>query len=163
MKNKKYAALLALALVAALIGVGWWLNRGTDAGQGSSATTSRATSSKGATRAPTRQSAPPATRGGATDPESGLPWIEPAALPKEAQDVLARIDRGGPYQYEKDGSTFGNLEGRLPKKARGFYKEYTVRTPGESDRGARRIVTGDNDKVFYWTADHYASFSRVRR
>lgn len=99
---------------------------------------------------------------GGTDPVSGLPWIEEQALPAEGRDTLHLIDRGGPFPYDKDGSVFGNREGLLPAADRGYYHEYTVPTPGESDRGARRIVTGSEGE-YYWTADHYASFSRIKR
>ena len=70
------------------------------------------------------------------------------------------IDRGPPYPYEKDGSTFGNYEELLPDHERGYYQEFTVETPGSYDRGARRIVEGA-DAELYWTDDHYASFSRI--
>lgn len=97
------------------------------------------------------------------DPDSGLPWVEVAALPAEAQRTLQLIDSGGPFPYPgKDGSTFGNFEGLLPNEPRGYYAEYTVPTPGSPDRGARRIIVGDGGEC-YWTADHYAHFERVRR
>ena len=97
------------------------------------------------------------------DPASGLPWVDVADLPSQAQETLRLIDAGGPFPYPgKDGSTFGNLEGLLPKQPRGYYAEYTVPTPGSRDRGARRIITGDGGD-FYWTADHYSHFERVRR
>lgn len=99
----------------------------------------------------------------ARDPESGLPWVRAADLPREARATIALIDAGGPFPYAKDGSTFSNAEGLLPRRSRGWYREYTVPTPGESDRGARRIVTGDHDRQLFWTDDHYASFARVRR
>jgi ribonuclease T1 len=99
--------------------------------------------------------------GATTDPDSGLRVVSLAALPVEARDTVARIDRGGPFRYAKDGAVFGNRERLLPARPNGFYREYTVPTPGEDDRGARRIVTGD-DQLFY-TADHYASFVLVRR
>jgi ribonuclease T1 len=83
-----------------------------------------------------------------------------AALPAEALDTLALIRSGGPFPYEKDGSIFGNRERLLPPQPRGFYREYTVPTPGRRDRGARRIVTGAG-REFYWTADHYRSFRRI--
>lgn len=100
-----------------------------------------------------------------TDPETGLSWIEEADLPEQGRQTLSLIDRGGPYPYDKDGSTFGNFEGVLPKQSRGFYAEYTVKTPGEGDRGARRIVTGGKGKQlqYFWTDDHYESFARIRR
>ncbi|KAB2807610.1 ribonuclease, partial [Pimelobacter simplex] len=73
------------------------------------------------------------------------------------------IDDGGPFPYAgKDGSTFGNFEGLLPRRARGYYAEYTVPTPGASTRGARRIIAGDGGQL-YWTADHYESFERIWR
>jgi ribonuclease T1 len=77
------------------------------------------------------------------DAESGLQIVATADLPKEAQDTLKLIDKGGPYPYSRDGVVFGNLEKILPKHDRGYYHEYTVKTPGEKDRGARRIVTGN--------------------
>ena len=98
----------------------------------------------------------------ATDPVSGLAWIDESDLPPEAVDTLELIDAGGPYPYDKDGSVFGNREGLLPDAERGYYHEFTVDTPGSPDRGARRIVTGSSNE-FYWTSDHYASFERIRR
>lgn len=83
-----------------------------------------------------------------------------ASLPAEAHETLALIRSGGPFPYEKDGSTFGNRERLLPPRPRAFYREYTVRTPGRRDRGARRIVVGGG-REFYWTADHYRSFQRI--
>lgn len=97
------------------------------------------------------------------DPVSGLSWVSASALPVEARDTLALIDAGGPYAYpDHDDGTFGNFEGLLPDHQRGYYREYTVKTPGSSDRGARRIIAGD-DGEFYWTPDHYRSFERIRR
>ena len=85
-----------------------------------------------------------------------------AGLPPEAIETLALIQRGGPFPYRKDGTTFQNRERLLPAKPRGYYREYTVPTPGARDRGARRIVTGGNPpEVFYYTADHYSSFRQV--
>jgi ribonuclease T1 len=94
------------------------------------------------------------------DPTSGLKYVAVADLPKEGQDMLKLIDQGGPYPYSRDGVVFGNLEKILPKHDRGYYHEYTVKTPGEKDRGARRIVTG-NDGERYYTDDHYKSFRRI--
>jgi ribonuclease T1 len=89
-----------------------------------------------------------------------LPPIRVAELPQEAQQTLALIERGGPYPYRKDGTTFGNRERRLPERARGYYREFTVKTPGERDRGARRIIAGRAGERYY-TADHYGSFKRI--
>jgi ribonuclease T1 len=82
-------------------------------------------------------------------------------LPAEAKETLALIKQGGPFPYPKDGVVFGNREGRLPHRARGYYKEYTVKTPGRRDRGARRIVAGAAGE-FYYTDDHYASFKLIK-
>jgi len=80
-------------------------------------------------------------------------------LPPEADTTLDAIERGGPFAHDRDGSVFQNRERRLPERPRGYYREYTVETPGASDRGARRIVTGgDPPEVFYYTNDHYRSF-----
>ena len=85
-----------------------------------------------------------------------------AGLPPEAIETLALIQRGGPFPYRKDGTTFQNRERLLPTKPRGYYREYTVPTPGSRDRGARRIVAGGNPpEVFYYTADHYSSFRQI--
>lgn len=89
-----------------------------------------------------------------------LPTIAERDLPPEARDTLALIRAGGPFPYAKDGSVFQNRERRLPPKPRGFYREYTVLTPGERDRGARRIVTGGRTE-HYWTPDHYRTFRRI--
>jgi ribonuclease T1 len=94
------------------------------------------------------------------DPESGLRYVAVADLPKEARDTLKLIDQGGPYPYSRDGVVFGNFEQLLPKHDRGYYHEYTVKTPGEKDRGARRIVTGNGGQRYY-TDDHYKSFRRI--
>ena len=86
-----------------------------------------------------------------------------AELPREARDTYALILRGGPFPYDRDGIEFRNFEKRLPKAARGFYREYTVKTPGERSRGARRIVSGgEPPSVFYYTDDHYNSFRRIQ-
>ncbi|TRO65861.1 ribonuclease domain-containing protein [Streptomyces sp. IB201691-2A2] len=92
----------------------------------------------------------------------GMETVEEGRLPAEALRTLALIDAGGPFPYAKDGSVFGNFERELPRQERGHYREYTVRTPGERDRGARRIVTGRGGEVYY-TDDHYNSFRAVLR
>ena len=83
-------------------------------------------------------------------------------LPPELDDVAEDVEAGGPFAFPgKDGSTFGNFEGFLPDESRGYYREYTVETPGLDHRGARRIVTGGGERdpeVWYFTSDHYASF-----
>jgi ribonuclease T1 len=81
-------------------------------------------------------------------------------LPREAQRTILLIQRGGPYPFERDGIVFQNRERILPQKPRGYYREYTVITPGEDDRGARRIIAGQGGELYY-TADHYETFVRV--
>ncbi|AKJ26961.1 guanine-specific ribonuclease [Caldimonas brevitalea] len=88
-----------------------------------------------------------------------------AELPRQAQDTHRLIREGGPFPYEKDGTVFFNREQSLPRKPRGFYREYTVKTPRVSHRGARRIVCGGQPptapEACYYTDDHYASFRRI--
>ncbi|HNI70216.1 MAG TPA: ribonuclease domain-containing protein [Marmoricola sp.] len=88
--------------------------------------------------------------------------ISLAQLPAAARRTIALIEAQGPFPYERDGSVFGNYEGHLPSRPRGFYREYTVPTPGDFSRGARRIVAG-RDGLLYYTDDHYNSFRRVIR
>lgn len=91
--------------------------------------------------------------------------IPVADLPPEARRMIELIRQGGPFRYAKDGTVFGNRERLLPRQPRGHYTEYTVRTPGARDRGARRIVVGGDPKVsgeLWYTDDHYQSFRRIR-
>jgi ribonuclease T1 len=83
-----------------------------------------------------------------------------STLPSQADDTIRLIDQGGPYPYPQDGTVFQNREGQLPQEPSGYYHEYTVKTPGSSTRGARRIITSDDlgHDGMYWTADHYATF-----
>ncbi len=91
--------------------------------------------------------------------------IAAAQLPPQGQEILALIQRGGPFRHDKDGTVFGNRERLLPLQPRGYYREYTVRTSGVSHRGARRIVCGGQQPTrpdaCYYTEDHYASFRRI--
>lgn len=102
----------------------------------------------------------------ARGPEPGaLPEVTLDQLPREAQQTMALIRQGGPFPYEKDGSVFGNYEGVLPKQKRGYYREYTVKTPRARNRGARRIISGGEPKTsgeYYYTSDHYKTFRRIR-
>jgi ribonuclease T1 len=86
-------------------------------------------------------------------------------LPAEARQTLALIKQGGPFPYARDGSVFGNYEGILPGQKRGYYREFTVRSPGLRNRGPRRIVSGGEprwSREYYYTEDHYASFKRIK-
>lgn len=118
----------------------------------------------GAAPAPSRATpatlAPVASGAAGLDPDSGLPFVARGDLPAEAAVTLAAIDAGGPFPYRQDGSVFENREGLLPDAASGYYHEYTVATPGSTDRGARRIVVGNQGEA-YWTDDHYESFRRI--
>jgi guanyl-specific ribonuclease Sa len=89
--------------------------------------------------------------------DSGLPVRALSELPAEAAGTWRLIEAGGPYPYREDGSVFGNRERLLPEERNGYYREYTVDTPGGEDRGARRIVTGAEGEC-YFTEDHYSSF-----
>lgn len=97
---------------------------------------------------------------GGTDPTSGLELVRVSVLPPEAAETIDLIKSAGPFPYERDGVTFGNFEGILPERSRGYYREYTVPTPGSADRGARRIVVGSEGE-YYWTSDHYRTFQRI--
>ncbi len=97
--------------------------------------------------------------------EAALDTVALTQLPEQARQTEQRIRSGGPFPYAKDGSVFGNRERQLPREKRGYYREYTVKTPGSRDRGARRIVCGGAKpaapEACYYTADHYASFKRI--
>ena len=102
----------------------------------------------------------PATADGASASSS----MAVAELPRQGTDTYERILQGGPFAYDKDGVVFGNRERLLPMQKRGYYREYTVKTPGSRDRGARRIICGGQPKTpdtCYYTADHYSSFRRI--
>lgn len=95
-----------------------------------------------------------------------LAEVSLSELPAQAQETHRLVIAGGPFPYAKDGVVFGNRERLLPRKARGFYREYTVKTPGARTRGARRLICGGapatKPEVCYYTEDHYASFKRIR-
>ena len=99
--------------------------------------------------------------GQARDQWSSVPEIAASDLPKEAKATLTSIKKGGPFPYSRDGAIFGNFEKRLPLKKRGYYREYTVPTPGSRDRGGRRIVAGQHGE-YYYSDDHYNSFRLIR-
>ena len=98
--------------------------------------------------------------------DAGIDSVALSSLPPEAHRTLQLIKQGGPFPYpRKDGSTFGNFEKRLPHQPRGYYREYTVPTPGSRDRGARRIIAGNPPETsgeYYYTDDHYRSFRRIK-
>ena len=96
--------------------------------------------------------------------EGRVAVVSIAELPRPGRETYELIRQGGPFPHEKDGAVFGNRERLLPSERRGFYREYTVATPGSRDRGARRIVCGGPIRAphaCYYTADHYASFRKI--
>jgi len=103
-------------------------------------------------------SAPVLAQAPACGDTAGFQKVNLSALPKEATDTVNLIKSGGPFPFPQDGQEFTNREGILPDCGDGYYKEYTVITPGSDDRGARRFVVGEKGEYFY-TEDHYESFS----
>ena len=93
---------------------------------------------------------------------AGITTVVESALPDQARDVISRIDHGGTFKYRQDGAIFANREGLLPGEPRGYYREYTVDTPGVPDRGPRRVILGSQGELYY-TSDHYRSFEGVVR
>lgn len=140
------------AAVAALIALGaWWWSAHHDP----SASAPSSSSSSSLSRCPS-------IADGRTQVD-GLPTVELSSLPPEAAQTVALIQRCGPFPYpDHDGGTFGNYEALLPAEGKGYYQEYTVPTPGESDRGARRIIAG-HDGTLFWTGDHYEHFAVIAR
>jgi ribonuclease T1 len=137
---------LVLLAAALVLGLWWWASQPTpDPAANSGGSTS---SAPGSVTSPVRDT-------------SGLAAVQVADLPLEARRTLDLIAAGGPYPYSRDGVVFRNRERLLPRRASGYYHEYTVPTPGEDDRGARRIITGKAGER-YWTADHYGSFRVIR-
>lgn len=175
------SSILALAV---LLGLFWISTQAEVPGQGpgdppasSTSVSATLTSRARPTARPERRTATPTLRASRATPtpaprasatatppvsDDGLATVRIERLPAEARDTIDLIDQDGPFPYAKDGATFGNRERLLPRQPSGYYREYTVITPGSDDRGARRIVAGDGGELYY-TDDHYASFRRVVR
>ncbi|WP_232663009.1 ribonuclease domain-containing protein [Pseudonocardia sp. TRM90224] len=154
MTRRTWSLLAGLVLVVAVIGVAFLVRPAGPVPAGADPAAAR-TAVQGTAQAPAGCGPVAPDVPGAA--ESGLPVQPLCALPPEAAQVWKQIVAGGPFRYDRDGITFRNRERLLPRKPDGFYREYTVPTPGESDRGARRLVTG-KDREVYYTADHYESF-----
>ncbi|WP_116112154.1 ribonuclease domain-containing protein [Austwickia chelonae] len=159
LKSKKVllAAMVLLILVAVLV-IGRFAMKGQ-----SGKSTPAASSGRSAPAKPTGGSAKGGSGGAAA---GGIAACDPQKLPSEAKQIIAAIRAGGPFQHPRnDGVTFRNAERRLPQKDSGYYREYTVPTPGAPNRGARRIVTGGdpqkNPPDWYYTGDHYDSFCKI--
>ena len=150
------SVVLGLAVILGYLVWTWTRSSSTSATSGSYTTSATAKGSATSSRSTSRATS-------TVDSETGLPWVDVAALPSQGRAVLSLIDKGGPYPYSQDGGTFSNSEKLLPLKATGFYTEYTVKLPSSSDRGPVRIIMGGKGQWYFWTVDHYASFSRIRR
>ncbi|RNL65023.1 ribonuclease N [Nocardioides marmoriginsengisoli] len=143
--NQRTRGVLALiGLVVVVVALIWARGNGPDLGSGGDAG-ARPTSAASETTTPV-----------------GSGQVGLSTLPRDARATVALIDRGGPFPYARDGITFRNAERLLPRQPTGYYREYTVPTPGSSDRGARRIVAGE-DGTLYYTDDHYRSFREIVR
>ena len=146
-----------VVVLLAIFALWWWLGGGQEVRRDDSSP------ADAHTRATQTATPPLASSQSGRDAASRIPSSEssplPDFLPSEAHRTIELILRGGPFPHRQDGSVFGNREKRLPRQPHGYYREYTVRTPGERDRGARRIVTGgDPPREFWYTADHYRTF-----
>jgi ribonuclease T1 len=156
--------LLAAVVLIALLGLALVVSNGLQPQTGGPAPAASGTAAPSGTPVPTApaSSRVPSAAGkveGVPNP-SGLAAIRESQLPAEGRRTLTLIRQGGPFPYERDGVAFGNFERILPWKSGGYYREYTVPTPGESDRGARRIVAGKPGEKYY-TPDHYESFNFI--
>lgn len=149
-------ALVLLAIIAAVA----LLSRGSGGGSASSSSSSAFTPSSYSSGSSDASGA--STSSSASQTSDGLETVNLADLPTQARQTVALIDAGGPFPYSRDGVVFSNRERILPRQAKGWYHEYTVKTPGSSDRGARRIITG-KDGAMYYTSDHYKTFRRIVR
>ncbi|MFF7988326.1 ribonuclease [Kitasatospora xanthocidica] len=172
MTSRKNPLLVVAVLILALLaGAGYLLaNKGSGHPKAAASPTAAATagapaSGSQAPKPSAPKPSPPA--GGGTAPAGTWVPADPALadvcrtkLPSQAQDTLGLIAKGGPYPYNRDGIVFENRESRLPRKADGYYHEFTVVTPGSNDRGTRRVVTGNSGEQ-YWSADHYATFQEI--
>ncbi|MFF2143771.1 ribonuclease [Kitasatospora sp. NPDC058190] len=160
-RSKSPLVVVAVLILAVLAGAGYLL-----AGKGGSshpkAAASATTAAKPSAPKPTPPSGggTPATAGSWVPADPALADVCRTKLPSQAQDTLTLIARNGPYPYNRDGIVFENRESRLPKKADGYYHEFTVVTPGSNDRGTRRVVTGGSGEQ-YWSPDHYVTFQEI--
>lgn len=156
-RTTTWIAVLALLLLGAAT---WSVLRTRDTAPATDASTIAAPQAASPQPADTTLERPPAMDADApATPTASLRY--PDFLPPEAVDTLERIARSGPYPHRQDDGVFGNRERRLPQQPRGYYREYTVETPGSRDRGARRIVSGGQPPIeYFYTDDHYRSFRR---
>jgi ribonuclease T1 len=155
--GSKWMAIVAVALLAAFAWTTFRTPNDVVPGHIGASDTARGTRAQPKRETTTLETPPPMVEATATAPVAAYP----AFLPAEAIDTLRLIERGGPYPYRQDDGVFGNRERRLPQQSRGYYREYTVETPGSRDRGPRRIIAGGRPPVeYFYTDDHYGSFRR---
>jgi ribonuclease T1 len=160
-KSKSGSAWIAIVAVVLLAAVAWNAYRTPSDAPVVANTPTSASSRDGITTTalelPPMADTAPATRADNAQAER----VYPDFLPAEAIETLQLIERGGPYPYRQDDGVFGNRESRLPRQSRGYYREFTVETPGSRDRGARRIIAGGQPPVeYFYTDNHYDSFRR---
>jgi ribonuclease T1 len=165
--STKWQAIAGAVIVAVASMLIWYWQQGESASQPPVAPTTTPVTSKRPTQPsqPTKTTAPPPQKieSPRVDDKTTL-QLQSVRDPQEVTavtQVAAQIDAGGPFRYRKDGTTWENRERRLAKQPPGYYREYTVDTPGESDRGARRIIAGGRGEMYY-TRDHYGSFVQIR-
>lgn len=157
---------LALIVLLLALAIGYGINalRSSGSAPGTARATAASTAPSTASSTASSTVGPPASasRGTLSSAASSAVRAEVplSSLPAQVADTVALIRSNGPFPYSQDGVVFGNNEGYLPARPRGFYREYTVQTPGSADRGARRIITGA-DGQYYYTGDHYDSFFQV--
>ncbi len=163
-KSRSGSAWIAIVAVVLLAGVAWNAYR-TSGDAPVIADTSRSASSHDGLTTTALKLPPMADTASATRTNSAqVATRYPEFLPAEAIETLRLIERGGPYPYRQDNGVFGNREHRLPRQSRGYYREFTVETPGSADRGARRVIAGGRPpSEYFYTDDHYRSFSRFTR
>ncbi|HYC93306.1 MAG TPA: ribonuclease domain-containing protein [Thermoanaerobaculia bacterium] len=143
-RRRKAQPLAFLVVALAVVLTGWWQQQSGAPAPAPSAV----------------EGSPPAGPAASSPPASSRLDPIPADHRPQLEQTLALIAKGGPFPYEKDGTVFQNREGKLPQRPRGYYREYTVPTPGASNRGARRVVQGRDGDTWY-TSDHYKTFVRI--
>ncbi|MET8622896.1 ribonuclease [Kitasatospora sp. NPDC004669] len=154
-RSKSPLVVVAVLILAVLAGAGYLL-----AGKGGSSHPKAAASAATTAAKPSAPKPSPPSGGSWVPADPALADVCRTKLPSQAQDTLTLIAKNGPYPYNRDGIVFENRESRLPKKADGYYHEFTVLTPGSNDRGTRRVVTGGAGEQ-YWSPDHYATFQEI--
>ncbi len=160
MARGRAAAAVVVALLLAGCGTGTTTSGGSSSGAAKASTSAKASSSAPKPSGRTGASSNASSSAAPSNP-STLATIRESELPAEGKKTLQLIRQGGPFPYSRDGIHFGNYEKALPAKSGSYYKEYTVKTPGDSTRGPQRIIVGQGSEK-YFTADHYATFKFIQ-